>query len=57
MQSRKRDYIKELVLIWNTLQTRCWERQENGQFIELRYRSVRDVKDNKRVYVMSSSSL
>lgn len=32
-------------------------REENGQFIDLRYHSVRGVKDNKRVYIMSSSSL
>lgn len=40
----KRHYIKELVLIWNMLQMRCWGREEKGQFTELRCHSVKDVK-------------
>lgn len=57
MLRRKRQYVKELVLVRNMLQRRCWGREENGQFMELRYHSVRDVKDNKKVYLMSSSGL
>lgn len=45
------------MLVWNMLQMKCWGKEKNVQFIKLRYHSARDIKDNKRVYIMSFSGL